>query len=80
MSFVFLVFVFQGKQVIRPIAFKPIPYISGEPVNQRFSDLGDRYGSTPSLTPNLGNNLKFGSKIYQYCKIVNNIQGLSMIQ
>ncbi|XP_055712623.1 leucine zipper putative tumor suppressor 1 isoform X2 [Phlebotomus papatasi] len=51
----------QGKQVIRPIAFKPIPYISGEPVNQRFSDLGDRYGSTPSLTPNLGNNLKFGS-------------------
>ncbi|XP_055684314.1 leucine zipper putative tumor suppressor 1 isoform X2 [Lutzomyia longipalpis] len=51
----------QGKQVIRPIAFKPMPYIAGEPVNQRFSDLGDRYGSTPSLGANLGNNLKFGS-------------------
>ncbi|XP_059618212.1 leucine zipper putative tumor suppressor 2 isoform X2 [Phlebotomus argentipes] len=51
----------QGKQVIRPIAFKPIPYTHAEPVNQRFSDLGDRYGSTPSLTPNIGSNLKFGS-------------------
>ncbi|GAB0087132.1 uncharacterized protein DMENIID0001_014090 [Sergentomyia squamirostris] len=50
----------QGKQVIRPIAFKPIPYLP-ESGSQRYSDLGDRYGSTPSLTPNLGPNLKFGS-------------------
>lgn len=46
------------QQLIKPIAFKPIPF----PADSRFMT-NDRYGSTPSLNPPPVNNynLKFGS-------------------
>ncbi|XP_058456378.1 leucine zipper putative tumor suppressor 3-like isoform X2 [Malaya genurostris] len=59
----------KGKQVIRPIAFKPVPYKCNtpnyaSPVNQnggRLTDLGERYGSTPSLGPPMSMQYKFSS-------------------
>ncbi|XP_053698642.1 leucine zipper putative tumor suppressor 2 homolog [Sabethes cyaneus] len=59
----------KGKQVIRPIAFKPVPYKCNtpnyiSPTSQnggRHTDLGDRYGSTPSLGPAMSIQYKFGS-------------------
>lgn len=57
----------QGKQVIRPIAFKPIPFKPDYTQNYgvRFNEMGERYGSTPSLGPYLGTHPKFGSKIFK---------------
>ncbi|KFB53659.1 AGAP004530-PA-like protein [Anopheles sinensis] len=48
----------KGKQVIRPIAFKPVPYKCntpnyGAPIGGRLTELSDRYGSTPSLGPTM---------------------------
>jgi hypothetical protein len=55
----------KGKQLIRPIAFKPVPYkpnATSPNFGGRFSnDLGERYGSTPSLVLPL-NVHRFGSK------------------
>ncbi|XP_055523447.1 leucine zipper putative tumor suppressor 2 homolog isoform X2 [Wyeomyia smithii] len=59
----------KGKQVIRPIAFKPVPYKCNtpnytSPASQnggRLTDLGERYGSTPSLGPAMSIQYKFGS-------------------
>uniref|UniRef100_A0A182M690 Uncharacterized protein n=1 Tax=Anopheles culicifacies TaxID=139723 RepID=A0A182M690_9DIPT len=56
----------KGKQVIRPIAFKPVPYKCntpnyGAPVGGRLTELSDRYGSTPSLGPTMSLQYKFGS-------------------
>ncbi|XP_039433738.1 leucine zipper putative tumor suppressor 2 homolog isoform X1 [Culex pipiens pallens] len=68
----------KGKQVIRPIAFKPVPYKCNTPNyaatgtgstsssttpnnGGRLTDLGDRYGSTPSLGPPMSIQYKFGS-------------------
>uniref|UniRef100_A0A182PHW8 Uncharacterized protein n=1 Tax=Anopheles epiroticus TaxID=199890 RepID=A0A182PHW8_9DIPT len=56
----------KGKQVIRPIAFKPVPYKCntpnyGIPIGGRLTDLSDRYGSTPSLGPTMSLQYKFGS-------------------
>lgn len=64
------------QQLIKPIAFKPIPF----PADSRFNSSNlngngnphhyepmaattphDRYGSTPSLNPPINYNLKFGS-------------------
>ncbi|XP_021713338.1 leucine zipper putative tumor suppressor 3 isoform X2 [Aedes aegypti] len=72
----------KGKQVIRPIAFKPVPYkcntpnytssgasttgnssVTGGAVTPggRLTDLGERFGSTPSLGAPLSIQYKFGS-------------------
>uniref|UniRef100_A0A182W3J0 Uncharacterized protein n=1 Tax=Anopheles minimus TaxID=112268 RepID=A0A182W3J0_9DIPT len=56
----------KGKQVIRPIAFKPVPYKCntpnyGAPIGGRLTELSDRYGSTPSLGPTMSLQYKFGS-------------------
>ncbi|XP_055588310.1 leucine zipper putative tumor suppressor 1 isoform X2 [Uranotaenia lowii] len=67
----------KGKQVIRPIAFKPVPYKCNTPNfvtngsmsssaimgngSGRLTDLGDRFGSTPSLGPPMSIQYKFGS-------------------
>uniref|UniRef100_A0A336MUI6 CSON007699 protein n=1 Tax=Culicoides sonorensis TaxID=179676 RepID=A0A336MUI6_CULSO len=62
----------QRKNVIRPIAFKPVPYNSSNinnknstmnnNLNGRLSNnMTERYGSTPSLVPSVGNHHKFGS-------------------
>ncbi|XP_050079443.1 uncharacterized protein LOC126567256 [Anopheles maculipalpis] len=56
----------KGKQVIRPIAFKPVPYKCntpnyGAPLGGRLTELSDRYGSTPSLGPTMSLQYKFGS-------------------
>ncbi|XP_052863773.1 uncharacterized protein LOC128270413 [Anopheles cruzii] len=57
----------KGKQVIRPIAFKPVPYkcntpnYGGAAIGGRLTELSDRYGSTPSLGPSMSMQYKFGS-------------------
>jgi hypothetical protein len=55
----------KGKQLIRPIAFKPVPYkpnATSPNFGGRFSnDLGERYGSTPSLVLPV-NHHRFGSE------------------
>ncbi|XP_065079252.1 leucine zipper putative tumor suppressor 1-like isoform X2 [Ochlerotatus camptorhynchus] len=72
----------KGKQVIRPIAFKPVPYKCNTPnytsssgsgvgcsssssvgagAGGRLTDLGERFGSTPSLGAPLSIQYKFGS-------------------
>ncbi|XP_062534366.1 leucine zipper putative tumor suppressor 2 homolog isoform X2 [Armigeres subalbatus] len=71
----------KGKQVIRPIAFKPVPYKCNTPnytssaagttggsivgstptSGGRLTDLGERFGSTPSLGAPLSIQYKFGS-------------------
>ncbi|XP_049534796.1 uncharacterized protein LOC125950652 isoform X2 [Anopheles darlingi] len=59
----------KGKQVIRPIAFKPVPYKCNTPnygtsagsMGGRLTELSDRYGSTPSLGPTMSMQYKFGS-------------------
>ncbi|XP_058056067.1 leucine zipper putative tumor suppressor 3 [Anopheles bellator] len=56
----------KGKQVIRPIAFKPVPYKCNTPnygaaIGGRLTELSDRYGSTPSLGPSMSMQYKFGS-------------------
>ncbi|XP_050087347.1 uncharacterized protein LOC126572238 isoform X2 [Anopheles aquasalis] len=60
----------KGKQVIRPIAFKPVPYkcntpnygtSAGSMAGGRLTELSDRYGSTPSLGPTMSMQYKFGS-------------------
>lgn len=64
----------KGKQVIRPIAFKPVPYKCNTPnytssssssigtgTGGRLTDLGERFGSTPSLGAPLSIQYKFGS-------------------
>ncbi|KXJ71973.1 hypothetical protein RP20_CCG019260 [Aedes albopictus] len=73
----------KGKQVIRPIAFKPVPYKCNTPnytssgtttpgngggvavgsstSGGRLTDLGERFGSTPSLGAPLSIPYKFGS-------------------
>ncbi|XP_055617353.1 dual specificity protein kinase pyk3-like [Toxorhynchites rutilus septentrionalis] len=59
----------KGKQVIRPIAFKPVPYKCNTPnfasstggSSGRLADLGERYGSTPTLGPSMSVQYKFGS-------------------
>lgn len=52
---------FQGKHIIRPIAFKPIPFEPDYSIPNRYNDMCDRYGSTPSLALNQGPHMKFGS-------------------
>ena len=52
--------------MIRPIAFKPVPYKCntpnyGAPIGGRLTELSDRYGSTPSLGPTMSLQYKFGS-------------------
>lgn len=49
---------FQGKEVIRPIAFKPA-VLTPAP---RFGLSGERYGSTPILTRPGSNLTLYGSK------------------
>ncbi|XP_055383188.1 putative mediator of RNA polymerase II transcription subunit 26 [Condylostylus longicornis] len=51
----------QAKNLLRPIAFKPIPFEPDYSIPNRYNDLCDRYGSTPSLAPIQGPNMKFGS-------------------
>lgn len=55
------------EQVIRPIAFKPVPYRPSHSHSHSSSsgrltnELSERYGSTPSLVPPVGSHHKFGS-------------------
>ncbi|KAL5276079.1 LZTS2 family protein [Megaselia abdita] len=51
----------EGKHIIRPIAFKPIPFEPDYSIPIRYNDMCDRYGSTPSLALNQGPHMKFGS-------------------
>lgn len=58
----------QKKNVIRPIAFKPVPYSNNKniPTNSSLSsrlsnNWIEKYGSTPSLVPPAGNYHRFGS-------------------
>ncbi|XP_055913580.1 NEDD4-binding protein 3-B isoform X2 [Eupeodes corollae] len=51
----------QATNLLRPIAFKPIPFEPDYSIPVRYNELGDRYGSTPSLAPVQGSNLRFGS-------------------
>ncbi|XP_037938185.1 putative uncharacterized protein DDB_G0271606 isoform X2 [Teleopsis dalmanni] len=52
----------QATNLLRPIAFKPIPFEPDYSIPNRYCDVvGDRYGSTPSLAPAQGSNLRFGS-------------------
>lgn len=61
----------QRKNVLRPIAFKPVPYncnssnvIKSSPIhpnNRLNNSWSERYGSTPSLAPVAGNYQRFGS-------------------
>uniref|UniRef100_A0A1A9W8N2 Uncharacterized protein n=1 Tax=Glossina brevipalpis TaxID=37001 RepID=A0A1A9W8N2_9MUSC len=62
----------QATNLLRPIAFKPIPFEPDYSIPSRYCDVvvnsanavhsvADRYGSTPSLAPMQGSNLRFGS-------------------
>lgn len=49
------------KEVIRPIAFKPVPYRPSNNYGRLTNELAERYGSTPSLVTGIDTHHKFSS-------------------